>query len=118
MKYGRSPHFHISSVLIFLPQAQERQETAFRAPRQRVEDYEELHEYQGRKRKEFEERIRRTRGSMYVSWPFILTFDHIVNIWLPEKNGFNTQIGRSVVQRHLYSLSFFTHLQNPLGEPK
>ena len=48
----------------FFLQAQERQETAFRAPRQRVEDFEELHEYRGRKRKEFEERIRRTRGSM------------------------------------------------------
>ena len=45
--------------------AQERQESQFRAPRQRVEDFEELHEYRGRKRKEFEERIRRTRGSMY-----------------------------------------------------
>jgi len=50
---------HISSC-----QAQERQETQFRAPKQRIEDYEELHEYRGRKRKEFEERIRRTRGSM------------------------------------------------------
>jgi hypothetical protein len=48
------------------PQAQERQESQFRAPRQRVEDFEELHEYRGRKRKEFEERIRRTRGSMSV----------------------------------------------------
>jgi len=47
-------------------QAQERQESAFRAPKQRVEDFEELNEYRGRKRKEFEERIRRTRGSMCV----------------------------------------------------
>lgn len=47
-------------------EAQERQETAFRAPRQRVEDFEELNEYRGRKRKEFEDRVRRTRGSMYV----------------------------------------------------
>ena len=53
-------------VVFFLTKkkAQERQETAFRAPKQRVEDFEELHEYRGRKRKEFEERIRRTRGSM------------------------------------------------------
>ncbi|KAF9269435.1 pre-mRNA-splicing factor CLF1 [Marasmius fiardii PR-910] len=56
-----------------LREAQERQESAFRAPRQRVEDFEELHEYRGRKRKEFEERIRRTRGSIkewlqYASW--------------------------------------------------
>ncbi|KAL0959826.1 hypothetical protein HGRIS_011504 [Hohenbuehelia grisea] len=56
-----------------LREAQERQESAFRAPKQRVEDFEELHEYRGRKRKEFEERIRRTRGSIkewlqYASW--------------------------------------------------
>ncbi|KAG8696008.1 NineTeen Complex (NTC) component [Ceratobasidium sp. 423] len=56
-----------------LREAQERQESAFKAPRQRVEDFEELHEYRGRKRKEFEERIRRTRGSVkewqaYALW--------------------------------------------------
>ncbi|KAJ7940478.1 pre-mRNA-splicing factor CLF1 [Mycena leptocephala] len=56
-----------------LREAQERQETAFRAPKQRVEDFEELNEYRGRKRKEFEERIRRTRGSIkewlqYANW--------------------------------------------------
>ncbi|TFK22117.1 pre-mRNA-splicing factor CLF1 [Coprinopsis marcescibilis] len=56
-----------------LREAQERQETAFRAPKQRVEDFEELSEYRGRKRKEFEERIRRTRGSIkewlqYANW--------------------------------------------------
>ncbi|EIW83475.1 TPR-like protein [Coniophora puteana RWD-64-598 SS2] len=56
-----------------LREAQERQESTFKAPRQRVEDFEELHEYRGRKRKEFEERVRRTRGSIkewlqYASW--------------------------------------------------
>ncbi|KAK0220044.1 hypothetical protein IW262DRAFT_1272911 [Armillaria fumosa] len=56
-----------------LREAQERQESAFRAPKQRVEDFEELHEYRGRKRKEFEERVRRTRGSIkewlqYANW--------------------------------------------------
>ncbi|KAG9316732.1 hypothetical protein JVU11DRAFT_2792 [Chiua virens] len=56
-----------------LREAQERQESTFRAPKQRVEDFEELHEYRGRKRKEFEERIRRTRGSIkewtqYANW--------------------------------------------------
>jgi hypothetical protein len=50
-------------------QAQERQDGQFRAPKQRVEDFEELNEYRGRKRKEFEERIRRTRGSMCVAVP-------------------------------------------------
>lgn len=29
-----------------------------------MEDYEEIHEYRGRKRKEFEERIQRTRGEV------------------------------------------------------
>ncbi|KAG5337048.1 NineTeen Complex (NTC) component [Termitomyces sp. Mn162] len=57
----------------FLDRAGERQESQFRAPKQRVEDFEELHEYRGRKRKEFEERIRRTRGSIkewlqYANW--------------------------------------------------
>ncbi|TDL16887.1 protein prenylyltransferase [Rickenella mellea] len=61
-----------------LREAQERQETAFRAPKQRVEDFEELHEYRGRKRKEFEERIRRTRGNLkewqsYASWEVNMT---------------------------------------------
>ncbi|TFY75779.1 hypothetical protein EWM64_g8233 [Hericium alpestre] len=56
-----------------LREAQERQEAQFVAPKQRVEDFEELHEYRGRKRKEFEERIRRTRGSIkewlqYANW--------------------------------------------------
>ncbi|KAI0320391.1 pre-mRNA-splicing factor CLF1 [Amylostereum chailletii] len=56
-----------------LREAQERQESQFTAPKQRVEDFEELHEYRGRKRKEFEERIRRTRGSIkewlqYANW--------------------------------------------------
>ncbi|CCA67446.1 probable protein CCN1-putative cell cycle control protein [Serendipita indica DSM 11827] len=56
-----------------LRDAQERQEAQFRAPRQRVEDFEELDEYRGRKRKEFEERIRRTPGNLkewtsYASW--------------------------------------------------
>ncbi|KZS91189.1 TPR-like protein [Sistotremastrum niveocremeum HHB9708] len=56
-----------------LREAQERQESSFKAPRQRVEDFEELHEYRGRKRKEFEERVRRTRGSLkewqqYANW--------------------------------------------------
>ncbi|EJD01987.1 pre-mRNA-splicing factor CLF1 [Fomitiporia mediterranea MF3/22] len=56
-----------------LREAQERQETAFRAPKQRIEDFEELHEYRGRKRKEFEDRIQRTRGNLkewkaYANW--------------------------------------------------
>ncbi|KAK0533248.1 NineTeen Complex (NTC) component [Tilletia horrida] len=44
-----------------LREAQERQEAPFVATKSRVEDHEELQEYQARKRKEFEEAIRRTR---------------------------------------------------------
>ncbi|EGG07224.1 uncharacterized protein MELLADRAFT_43256 [Melampsora larici-populina 98AG31] len=56
-----------------LREAQERQETGVAAPRQKVEDFEELHEYRGRKRKEFEEVIRRTRQDLrawtkYGTW--------------------------------------------------
>ncbi|KAF8069179.1 pre-mRNA-splicing factor CLF1 [Lyophyllum atratum] len=80
MQDGRAPRIKnraAAAVQItaeqLLREAQERQETAFRAPKQRVEDFEELHEYRGRKRKEFEERIRRTRGSIkewlqYANW--------------------------------------------------
>ncbi|THH15994.1 hypothetical protein EW146_g4572 [Bondarzewia mesenterica] len=80
MQDGRAPRIKNrapASVQItaeqLLREAQERQDTQFRAPKQRVEDFEELHEYRGRKRKEFEERIRRTRGSIkewlqYANW--------------------------------------------------
>ncbi|KAH8929685.1 TPR-like protein [Atractiella rhizophila] len=56
-----------------LREAQERQEPKDIAPRQRIEDFEELNEYRARKRKEFEETIRRTRINMkawvkYASW--------------------------------------------------
>ena len=56
-----------------LREAQERQEAPLQAPKQRVEDYEELHEFRGRKRKEFEEVIRRTRSNIsawtkYAYW--------------------------------------------------
>lgn len=44
-----------------LREAQERQDAPFRATTQKVEDLEELEEYRGRKRTEFEEQIRRTR---------------------------------------------------------
>ncbi|KAI5451636.1 NineTeen Complex (NTC) component [Naganishia albida] len=56
-----------------LREAHERQEDSFKAPRQRIEDFEELTEYRGRKRKEFEERIRYSRQSIkdwikYAEW--------------------------------------------------
>ena len=47
-----------------LREAADFQETSAPKPRQRVEDYEELNEYRGRMRQEFEEVIRRTRGNV------------------------------------------------------
>ncbi len=44
-----------------LREAVDRQETGLQAPAQRFTDLEELHEFQGRKRKEFENFIRRNR---------------------------------------------------------
>ncbi|KDN43411.1 pre-mRNA-splicing factor CLF1 [Tilletiaria anomala UBC 951] len=56
-----------------LREAQERQEAPFQAAKARVEDYEELEEYRGRKRSEFESRIRTTRTNAtawikYAQW--------------------------------------------------
>ncbi|GFZ48018.1 Pre-mRNA-splicing factor CLF1 [Saitozyma sp. JCM 24511] len=50
-----------------LREANERQEPAIKAPKQRVQDLEELTEFQGRKRTEFEGRIRYSRDSI-LSW--------------------------------------------------
>ncbi|KAI1325269.1 cell cycle control protein [Xylariaceae sp. FL0255] len=56
-----------------LREAVDRQETGIQAPTQRFQDLEELHEYQGRKRKEFEDYVRRNRINMsnwtkYAAW--------------------------------------------------
>ncbi|KAJ9157735.1 TPR-like protein [Pleurostoma richardsiae] len=56
-----------------LREAVDRQEVALQAPTQRFADLEELHEYQGRKRREFEDYIRRNRVSLkpwlqYATW--------------------------------------------------
>ncbi len=67
-----SCHICANCLANIILKAQERQESQFRAPKQRVEDFEELHEYRGRKREEFEKRIRQTRGSM---WACLLTRD-------------------------------------------
>lgn len=48
-----------------LREAVDRQEEKVQAPTQRFADLEELHEYQGRKRKEFEDYVRRNRISMF-----------------------------------------------------
>ncbi|KAK4635988.1 Pre-mRNA-splicing factor clf1 [Fulvia fulva] len=56
-----------------LREAVDRQEPGLTAPTQRFADLEELHEYQGRKRKEFEDYVRRNRLNMgnwfrYAAW--------------------------------------------------
>ncbi|ATY63444.1 cell cycle control (Cwf4) [Cordyceps militaris] len=56
-----------------LREAVDRQEGGIQAPQQRFSDLEELHEYQGRKRKEFEDYVRRNRISLrnwtqYAAW--------------------------------------------------
>ena len=56
-----------------LREAVDRQEPGLQAPTQRFSDLEELHEYQGRKRKEFEDYVRRNRINMknwlqYAQW--------------------------------------------------
>jgi crooked neck len=56
-----------------LREAVDRQEVALQAPTQRFADLEELHEYQGRKRKEFEDYVRRNRVNLnnwmrYAQW--------------------------------------------------
>ncbi|KAI5862690.1 cell cycle control protein [Durotheca rogersii] len=56
-----------------LREAVDRQETSLQAPTQRFGDLEELHEFQGRKRREFEDYVRRNRVNMnnwmrYAAW--------------------------------------------------
>ncbi|KAJ5995404.1 Pre-mRNA-splicing factor clf1 [Penicillium waksmanii] len=56
-----------------LREAVDRQEEGLQAPTQRFADLEELHEYQGRKRKDFEDYVRRNRINMnnwmrYAAW--------------------------------------------------
>ncbi|KAF2145331.1 uncharacterized protein K452DRAFT_283690 [Aplosporella prunicola CBS 121167] len=56
-----------------LREAVDRQEPGVQAPTQRFADLEELHEFQGRKRKEFEDYVRRNRINMnnwmrYAQW--------------------------------------------------
>ncbi|VDB87076.1 unnamed protein product [Peniophora sp. CBMAI 1063] len=98
MQSGRTPHIKNRAPAAIqitaeqlLREAQERQESQFRAPKQRVEDFEELNEYRGRKRKEFEERIRRNRGSI-KEW---LQYAN----WEASQNEFNR--ARSVYERAL-----------------
>lgn len=50
-----------------LREAHERQEQPLSRAKTRIEDYEELDEYRGRKRKDFEEQIRRTRTNVSLT---------------------------------------------------
>ena len=65
--------FLVYSAEQILREAFERQEPGLQAPTQRFADLEELHEFQGRKRKEFEDYVRRNRINMnnwmrYAQW--------------------------------------------------
>lgn len=50
-----------------LREANERQDPQLQPSRQRLQDFEELNEFQGRKRREFEERIRMLRIDVSLS---------------------------------------------------
>ncbi|TDL23201.1 protein prenylyltransferase [Rickenella mellea] len=106
-----------------LREAQERQDAGFCAPKQRVEDFEELREYRNRKRKEYEEHIGLSRSDLkewqaYASWEAsqgefersrsvyerALEVDpHCVSLWLSytemELNGRNVQHARNLFDR-------------------
>ncbi|ORY31238.1 Pre-mRNA-splicing factor CLF1 [Naematelia encephala] len=74
-----------------LREAQERQEPQFKAPKQRVQDLEELTEFQGRQRTEFEGRIRYSRDNIRA-W---IKYAH----WEASQNEFERS--RSVYERAL-----------------
>ncbi|KAK6495370.1 NineTeen Complex (NTC) component [Arthrobotrys musiformis] len=70
---NKAPSQQQISAEQLLREAFERQEPGVQAPTQRFADLEELHEYQGRKRKEFEDYVRRNRINMnnwmrYAAW--------------------------------------------------
>lgn len=69
----KAANHDLSSAEQILREAFERQEQGLQAPTQRFADLEELHEFQGRKRKEFEDYVRRNRINMnnwmrYAQW--------------------------------------------------
>jgi len=72
-----------------------------------VEDFEELHEYRGRKRREFEERIRRTRGNVNLFQLILRSLLTIAQIkeWITyaawEANQGEYDRSRSVYERAL-----------------
>lgn len=62
-----------------LREAHDRQEIAVEAPKQRIQDLEELQEYQGRKRTEFEGRIRYNRDSIIGELARVIRTDFSVD---------------------------------------
>jgi len=67
-----------------LREAVERQEPTFAAPKQRIQDLEELKEFQSRKRTEFEGRIRYSRDSIIGMLLLFLTMLVTYNISLDQ----------------------------------
>ena len=67
-----------------LREAVERQEPTFAAPKQRIQDLEELKEFQSRKRTEFEGRIRYSRDSIIGMLLLFLTMLVTDNISLDQ----------------------------------
>ena len=70
---NKAPALQQISAEQLLREAVDRQEPGLQAPTQRFADLEELHEFQGRKRKEFEDYVRRNRINMnnwmrYAQW--------------------------------------------------
>jgi crooked neck len=67
---------HLADIQItaeqILREAHDRQEIAVEAPKQRIQDLEELQEYQGRKRTEFEGRIRYNRDAIIGEFTWCL----------------------------------------------
>lgn len=74
-----------------LREAKERQEIAIKAPKQKIHDHTELMEYRGRKRKEFEDRIQRSRLH--------------INEWLKYASW---EEGQDELQRYLFFCSLIT----------
>lgn len=74
-----------------LREAVDRQDEKLKAPTQRFADLEELHEFQGRKRKEFEDYVRRNRINMnnwmrYAQCKFLLA-QRAIGRWLTWYRG-------------------------------
>ena len=77
-----------------LREAVERQEPTFAAPKQRIQDLEELKEFQSRKRTEFEGRIRYSRDSIIGMFVFVSHNLFAANICQLGSNTLNGKLNR------------------------